>query len=68
MKISFVDFGVEGSGSLFLFYTEQNGILLDQKSKNDVAIQKIFEKHIKLSGATKNKLQSLDTFTLGNND
>ena len=68
MKISFVDFGVESSGSLFLFYTEQNGILLDQKSKNDVAIQKIFEKHIKLSGPTKNKLQSLDTFTLGNND
>ena len=68
MKISFVDFGVESSGSLFLFYTEQNGILLDQKSKNDVAIQKIFEKHIKLSGATKNKPQSLDTFTLGNND
>ena len=68
MKISFVDFGVESSGSLFLFYTEKDGILLDQKSKNDVAIQKIFEKHIKLSGATKNKLQSLDTFTLGNND
>lgn len=68
MKISFVDFGVESSGSLFLFYTEKNGILLDQKSKNDVAIQKIFEKHIKLSGATKNKPQSLDTFTLGNND
>jgi len=68
LKISFVDFGVESSGSLFLFYTEKNGILLDQKSKNDVAIQKIFEKHIKLSGATKNKPQSLDTFTLGNND
>jgi leucyl aminopeptidase len=68
LKISFVDFGVESSGSLFLFYTEKDGVLLDQKSKNDVAIQKIFEKHIKLSGATKNKPQSLDTLTLGNND
>lgn len=68
MKISFVDFGVEKSGSLFLFYTEKDGILLDQKSKNDVAIQKIFEKHIKLSGATKNKPQTLDTFIFGNNN
>jgi leucyl aminopeptidase len=68
LKISFVDFGVESSGTLFLFYTEKDGVLLDQKSKNDVAIQKIFEKHIKLSGATKNKPQSLDTLTLGNND
>ena len=68
MKISFIDFGAENNGTIFLFYTDKEGLLLDQKSKNDVSIQKIFEKHIKLSGATKNKPQSFDTFTSNNND
>ena len=68
MKISFIDFGAENNGTIFLFYTDKEGLLLDQKSKNDVSIQKIFEKHIKLSGTTKNKPQSFDTFTSNNND
>ncbi len=68
MKISFIDFGAENNGTIFLFYTDKEGLLLDQKSKNDVSIQKIFEKHIKLSGATRNKPQSFDTFTSNNND
>ena len=68
MKVSFIDFGVESNGTLFLFYSEKEGLLLDQKSKNDVAIQKIFEKHIKLSGSSKYEPQSLDTFTSSNND
>ncbi len=68
MKISFIDFGAENKGTIFLFYTDKEGLLLDQKSKNDVSIQKIFEKHIKLFGTTKNKPQSFDTFTLNNND
>jgi leucyl aminopeptidase len=68
LKISFIDFGAENNGTIFLFYTDKEGLLLDQKSKNDVSIQKIFEKHIKLSGTTKNKPQSFDTFTSNNND
>ena len=68
MKISFIDFGAESNGCIFLFYTDKEGLLLDQKSKNDVSIRKIFEKHIKLSGATKNKPQSFDTYTSNNND
>jgi len=68
LKVSFIDFGVESNGTLFLFYSEKEGLLLDQKSKNDVAIQKIFEKHIKLSGSSKYEPQSLDTFTSSNND
>jgi leucyl aminopeptidase len=68
LKISFIDFGAENNGTIFLFYTDKEGLLLDQKSKNDVSIQKVFEKHIKLSGATKNKPQSFDTFTSNNND
>ena len=68
MKISFIDFGAENNGTIFLFYTDKEGLLLDQKSKNDVSIQKIFEKHIKLSGATKNKPQAFDTYTSNNND
>ena len=68
MKVSFIDFGSESNGTVFLFYSEKEGLLLDQKSKNDVAIQKIFEKHIKLSGSSKYKPQSLDTFTSSNND
>ena len=68
MKVSFIDFGAENSGTIFLFYSEQEGLLLDQKSKNDIAIQKIFEKHIKLSGSSKYKPQALDTFTSSNND
>jgi len=68
LKVSFIDFGSESNGTVFLFYSEKEGLLLDQKSKNDVAIQKIFEKHIKLSGSSKYKPQSLDTFTSSNND
>jgi hypothetical protein len=68
LKVSFIDFGAESNGTLFLFYSEKEGLLLDQKSKNDVAIQKIFQKHIKLSGSSKYKPQSLDTFTSSNND
>jgi len=68
LKVSFIDFGSESNGTVFLFYSEKEGLLLDQKSKNDVAIQKIFEKHIKLSGSSKYEPQSLDTFTSSNND
>ncbi len=49
MKVSFVDIGKENSGVLVSFFTEGEGLLLDEKSQNDRDIKKLYDKHRKSS-------------------
>ena len=39
MKISFVNFGIEVNGSIVVFFTEENGLLITEKSENDKNIE-----------------------------
>ena len=55
MKFSFVDIGVENSGVLVSFFSEDEGLLIDEKSQNDKEIKKLYEKLRKSS--KKNKIE-----------
>ena len=55
MKVSFVDIGVENSGVLVSFFSEDEGLLIDEKSQNDKEIKKLYEKLRKSS--KKNKIE-----------
>ena len=39
MKVSFVDIGVENNGVLVSFFSEDEGLLIDEKSQNDKEIK-----------------------------
>ena len=56
MKVSFVDIGVENSGVLVSFFSEDEGLLIDEKSQNDKEIKKLYEKLRKSS--KKNKIDA----------
>ena len=49
MKISFVNFGIEVNGSIVVFFTEENGLLITEKSENDKNISKLFQANRKHS-------------------
>ena len=56
MKVSFVDIGVENSGVLVSFFSEDEGLLIDEKSQNDKEIKKLYEKLRK--STKKNKIET----------
>ena len=49
MKISFVNFGIEASGSIVIFFSDKEGLFITEKSENDKNISKLFQTNTKLS-------------------
>ena len=68
MKVSFVDVGVENSGVLVSFFSDDEGLLLDEKSQNDRDIKKIYEKYRKSSKNNKIDQKVLDLIQPHNNE
>ena len=68
MKVSFVDIGKENSGVLVSFFTEDEGLLLDEKSQNDRDIKKLYDKHRKSSKNNKIEQNIVDFIHPHNNE
>ena len=68
MKVSFVDIGKENSGVLVSFFTEGEGLLLDEKSQNDRDIKKLYDKHRKSSKNNKIEQNIVDFIHPHNNE
>ena len=68
MKVSFVDIGVENNGVLVSFFSEDEGLLIDEKSQNDKEIKKLYEKLRKSSKKNKIEQSIVDLIHPHNNE